>query len=219
MTKLLTKNSKITKSNSDTHTVYNFGIPAYESKTGLKTCPNAGICAKGCYAQSGAYNFSNVAQAFENRLADSLSDNFPALLGKELAVKVKTAKRQGKQLVIRIHDSGDFYNMKYALKWLSVMNNFPTVQFYAYTKQVVMFKGISKIIPDNFTLIFSEGGLLDSKIDQAIDRHSRVFESLEALLAAGYTDTSENDLNAITAPNGKVGLIYHGFESKKWTTG
>ena len=54
MTKLLVRNAKIAKSSNDTHTIYNYGIPALKARDGLVTCPLAGTCAKGCYAQAGA---------------------------------------------------------------------------------------------------------------------------------------------------------------------
>lgn len=219
MTKLLTKNTKISNSGDTSYTVYNFGIPAYQSTTGLKTCPMAGKCKIGCYAQSGAYKFSNVAKAFENRLQVTLSTDFIDKMQLELNTKIKTAKRQQKQLVIRIHDSGDFYNYKYLDKWLKIIQNNPDVIFYAYTKMVPLFKRYNKNnkIPSNFTVIYSEGGLADAQI-MPNDRHSRVFESIEQLKQANYTDTTKDDKQAFLSPTGKIGLVFHGFASKKWST-
>ena len=222
MTKLLVKNKKISNSANDTTTLYNYGIPAYKSNTGLVTCPLAGSCGKegGCYAQQGAYTWSNVAQAYENRLAVAESSQFVSQMSKELAVKIKTAKRQKKQLVIRIHDSGDFYNVRYVNKWLEIVQLHPEVNFYAYTKMVPIFKKLqkSKNFPSNLTIIYSEGGLVDNLIDRTKDRHSRVFPDLASLLQAGYDDASKDDTVAYKSVSGKIGLIYHGAKSKKWTT-
>lgn len=215
MTELLVKNAKIAASNSGLFTVYNFGIPAYQSKSKLKTCPMAGSCAKGCYATQGAYAWTNVQAAYEWRLQATLKSDFETEMNKAIAIKLKTAQRQGKTLVIRIHDSGDFYGLDYIQKWFNIMRLFPAVKFYAYTKMIPIFKRLE--LPVNFTLIYSEGGLADNKINPEIDRHARVFGSLEELLAAGYIDTTENDLNAI-GPNHKIGLVYHGAKSKTWTT-
>lgn len=222
MTDLLVKNAKIANSNDNKHTVYNFGIPAYRSKSGLVTCPMAGNCGKlgGCYALQGAYAWSPVKAAYEWRLAKTLEPDFDKLMINAIAPKLKTAIRQQKQLVIRIHDSGDFYNAEYIGKWFEVMKYYPTVKFYAYTKMVPLFQKLTKQgkVPSNFTLIYSEGGLADSKINTDSERHSRVFESLEQLLNAGYTDASKDDLKAISAIGGKVGLIYHGHAKYKWDT-
>lgn len=219
MTQLLVKNAKIANSNNDKFTVFNFGIPAFKSKTGLKTCPMAGSCAKGCYATQGAYAWSNVQAAYEYRLDQTLKADFSEVMDLTVKAKDKTANKQNKTLVIRIHDSGDFYNAAYLDSWLKVINNNPQVLFYAYTKMIPLFRAYMKQgkIPANFTVIFSEGGISDNQIDANKDRHSRVFSSLEKLLAAGYADTTENDLNAIGA-NKKIGLVYHGAKSKSWNT-
>ena len=215
MTKLLVKNTKILKSNSDKVAVYNFGIPAFRSKSGFKTCPLAGKCASGCYARQSAYIFTTVKAAYEWRLKMSLKSDFANAVALELEPKVRTATRLGKTLVIRIHDSGDFYSLEYINKWFKVMTQFPDVKFYSYTKMVPIFKQL-KDIPINFTLIYSEGGLADKRIDYKKDRHSRVFESLEQLKAAGYTDCTENDLNVYKSL--KCGLVYHGHNKYRWKT-
>ena len=220
MTKLIVKNAKIAASGNDTHTVYNYGIPAYKAQSGMVTCPMAGHCATGCYAQAGAYAWGNVKNAYEFRLAQSLKPDFPELFQSELNPKIKTATRQGKQLVVRIHDSGDFYNTAYIRKWLKIIQLNPTVKFYAYTKMVPIFKALQAKgeIPSNFTIIYSEGGIVDKLINCTEDRHSRVFPTKEALISAGYDDASKDDTVAFNSLTGKIGLVYHGVKSKSWDT-
>lgn len=205
---LLVRNSKIKKSKYRT---FNFGIPAYQSGTGLRTCPNAGACAKGCYALAGAYRFSNVAQAFERRLAMTLSSDFVDTMLKD--IDEARAER------IRIHDSGDFYSEEYLDKWLSIMRQRPNVQFYAYTKMVSMFKRRLKDIPPNFKVIFSFGGTEDKLIDVSKDRHSLVFSSEKELKKRGYANASDQDDIAL-GKNPKIGLVYHGtknIENTDWS--
>ncbi|NDG29282.1 hypothetical protein EB118_04165 [bacterium] len=203
----LVRNSKIKKSAKRT---FNFGIPAYQSSTGLKTCPNAGACAKGCYALSGAYRFSNVAQAFERRLAATQSNLFiDAMLSD---IDKQKAER------IRIHDSGDFYNEEYLDRWIRIMRARPEVEFYAYTKMVSLFKRRSQDLPKNFTVIYSFGGTEDKLIDVEKDRHSLVFETVAQLKACGYADASNQDDVAL-GKNPKIGLVYHGtknIENTNW---
>ena len=219
MTALLTQNAKMRKSGGDKYALFNFGIPAYKSTTGLMTCPMAGKCAQGCYAQSGAYTWSNVSQAFEARLALSHTDDFVPKVSAAIATKHKSALRKNKQLVIRIHDSGDFYNITYANKWLQIIAQHPDVKFYAYTKMVPMFQRLAaqSKIPSNFTVIYSEGGIADDRIRDD-DRHSRVFPTLQALIDAGYDDASNDDKVAFLSASGKVGLVYHGSKVNSWNT-
>jgi hypothetical protein len=196
MPKLLAQNSKMKKSQVR---LFNFGIPAFKSKDGFNTCPNAGICAKYCYAKKGTYRFSNVTNAYEYRLAATMKDSFVDLMNHEI--------QQVKASHVRIHDSGDFYSFQYFLKWKEIIEANPSVTFYAYTKQVKMFKGLS--LPSNFTLIYSLGGKLDSMIDTETMRHSKIFESIEELEAQGYTNASNDDLIAINENNHRIGLLSH----------
>lgn len=221
MTKLLVQNSKMSKSTNSTHVVYNFGIPAYRSSTGLTTCPMAGVCATGCYATMGSYTWSTVAKAYEYRLQRTLAPQFQSEVQAELDGAVRRAGRAGKQVVIRIHDSGDFYSIGYIEKWFDIIRANPNVVFYAYTKQVPLFQSLrgQGRVPANLTLIFSEGGLADKRIDTATDRHSRVFTSHDELIAAGYADASSDDLVAALGSNHRIGLVYHGYKSRSWNTG
>lgn len=215
---ILTQNGKMKKSSHNEIEVYNFGIPAFQSNTGLKTCPKAGLCAIGCYARSGTYRFKNVVNAYENRLQLTQNENFVDLLLADLHLKVIQAKSKNKTCLIRIHDSGDFYSEPYWDKWRTIMTQRPDVRFYAYTKMVQFFKSRNDT-PPNFRLIYSYGGLDDSHIDTAKDFHSRVFQSETELLALGYSDASNDDLIAALGPNPKIGLIYHGlkkFDNTGW---
>lgn len=224
MPALLTQNSKIKKS-GEKHGValYNFGIPAYESAEvqgpdgkPFKTCPAAGMCARGCYARQGAYVFSNVAPVFEWRLRVTLDAKlFDASMEEEIFAIKKKAKKRNMPVVIRIHDSGDFYNLTYYQQWEKIMLRHPDIRFYAYTKQVRMFRNVKT--PPNFRLIFSEGGLFDKEIDRSRP-HSRVFETLEALKEGGYADASKDDLVAGIGENPNIGLVYHGVPGKSWKT-
>jgi len=190
---LLTQNSKLKKTSvANGIKVMNFGIPAQD------TCLWAGDCKKYCYASKGAYIWSNVKPAFERRLDATKQDNFPQLMIAEIIRR--------KADVIRIHDSGDFYSREYLHKWFKVMESLPQVKFYAYSKSLPLFDGIK--LPDNFTLIKSEGGKRDDLIDATHDRHARIFKTERELYSAGYANASDNDLIAI-GNNPKIGLVAH----------
>ena len=189
---------------------YNWGIPAYRSASGMKTCPNAAACVAGCYAKAGAYVFSNVAKVFEKRLALSLTEEFGRVLDQE--IKRRKIER------VRIHDSGDFYSTAYLDKWIGICRANPTVAFYAYTKMVTLLKGTA--LPPNLRIIYSQGGKEDKKINTAQDIHSRVFGTRAALRKAGYVDSTQDDAVAATSSNPKIGLVYHGtkrYENTNWS--
>jgi hypothetical protein len=198
---LLTQNSKLKKTSKKTGTkILSFGLPA------VKTCPMAGACKAGCYATAGAYRFKQARAARKARYELTLTDEFvPAMIA-------EIKKR--KPTHVRIHDSGDFYNIDYIGKWFQIIKQFPHVTFYAYTKQVVIFAVLDAVnaMPLNLILIYSYGGKQDKCIIPGRDRHCKVFETIEELENAGYVNGTENDLVAI-GPNKKIGLVYHGTKS------
>lgn len=222
MTQILTQNTKMRKTAAKTGvSLFNFGIPAFKSNTGLITCPSAKYCVAGCYAKTGTYRFKNSVNAYEARLKLTLSNEFHAVMDREIKKKAALAARKKQKLFIRIHDSGDFYSEAYAMTWFNIMKDNPNVSFYAYTKRVNMFKRLKlfneMIIPDNFTLIFSLGGKEDNAITLT-DRHARVFESLKALKNAGYVNGTDDDMVSAKGKNNKIGLVYHGVKNYDNTT-
>jgi len=199
---LLTQNSKLKKTSKLTGLrVFNFGIPAYKSATGKLTCPFAAECVKFCYAQKGAYSWSNVKPAFEKRYELTKTDDFVNEMNKEIAKK--------KPDYVRVHDSGDYYSKAYLDKWIEIAIHNPHVRFYSYTNSVEMLKAAD--LPDNYDIIFSDSGKQKDKININVDRHTRIFTNLAEMTLAGYTNAMETDLNATKWFNNtnKVGLIFH----------
>jgi len=187
--------------------VWVWSIPALRatlpSGETFETCPNAGVCASPCYARHGTYRFSNVRAAHTRNLVSSLDTNKWA---QELILEVSAKKFSGAW--VRIHDAGDFYSEQYARAWCEIAASATATKFYAYTKEVAMFKRLYSegAVPDNFVLIYSLGGKQDHLIDRETDRHCEVFADLAALTAAGYHDQAEDDRLAVSGPL-RVGIV------------
>ena len=197
--KLLTQNSDLKKSG-----IFGWTIPAHwvtlTNGNKFNTCPNAGVCAGFCYAKNGTYNFSNVKKSHIEKLELVLNNRaeWKRLINEELSNKKYINK------YIRIHDAGDFFSMDYALDWIEIAINNKQCTFYAYTKEVSMFKKIT--LPENFIIIYSFGGKEDNLIDKNKDRHSDVFSNYEEMILAGYNDIAEDDKQSAINENFKVGL-------------
>ena len=202
MKNYLSTNEKLKRSN-----VYSWGIPAYKSETGLITCPGAKTCITGCYARNGRYVMRNVKLAQETRLALSLTDSFVDVITEEIK-----RRRVSK---LRVHDSGDFYSLEYLKKWIAIAEKNPQTFFYAYTKVHPILAMVGEL-PGNFGIIKSYGGKWDEQINPETDRYSKVFDTTQALAAAGYADVTELDERAMES-NPKIGLVYHGPKSKQWS--
>lgn len=180
----------------------------------FNTCPNAGICAALCYAKAGRWNFSNVKAAHVAKLEMVLAD----MDAWREAIVAELGKKKYQGGYIRIHDGGDFFSWDYARQWLIIATLLPDLRFYAYTKEVSMFKHLAagqRLIPENFTPIYSFGGRQDHLIDRNTDRHSEVFPSLESLEAAGYVDIEADDKLAATHANHRIGLVVNNIPHLK----
>ena len=183
-----TANSKLKKDN-----IAVFSLPAGE------TCPMAGECLKYCYAKKGAFLWSPAKNKRAKNLAFTKQKDFVSIINKSIK------EYKGKYNTIRIHDSGDFYNKRYFLKWIEIALDNPSKQFYAYTKSF-SFLDLS-LCPDNFKVIQSEG----SKKDEAISNKlplARIFKDIKELKKAGFHDCSKSDIQVFKAKN-KIGLILH----------
>jgi hypothetical protein len=211
---MITSNTKLKKDSIGV-----FSIPAlYGTVVGdsgilqdLTTCPNAGVCSRFCYAQKGMYSFPKTKVSQNKKLQfllDAMKD--PKKLEIFQAIIYSDILRNNYK-TIRIHDSGDFFSVQYArFIFKHLVQKFPKIQFYAYTKMVPMFEVLRKKnqIPKNLKIIYSEGGKHDSMINQK-HPHSRIFKTKEDLLNAGYIDCSSSDLPTSIKGNVKIGLIYH----------
>lgn len=225
MSDLLRQNSELRKDR-----IWNYSIPAWyvtlPDGQRFMTCPNAGPCAQFCYARSGTYRFSNVLAAHTASLTRYLDDSreWIEALVQELQRHKFRPNNQPRNLpiegdawlaewartggaAVRIHDSGDFFNEQYVRDWLEIANRTPDVLFYAYTKEVTLFRSIAEVdTTPNFRYLFSTGGLQDHLIDPDNDRHADVFPTLQAIEEAGYQSQDENDLLAVALPTPKVGI-------------
>jgi len=203
-------NSKLEHSGRGSYLFGHFSLPA------IQTCPNAGACKIGCYATQGRYKFSNVQKSYRTNweLTRNLA-GFKETMQLELEALQARATKQNLRLALRIHTSGDFYSPGYYSAWVDLAEANPNVQFYAYTKMIG--QSFNRVRPFNLCLIFSEGGIQDSLI-QDYHRHARVFSSHEELNAAGYDDASEDDSVAFLSRSGKIGLVYHGSSRRAFDT-
>ena len=223
---LLTSNKELKP-----HRIWNWSIPAWYTRlpdgTFFKTCPNAGICAKLCYARNGTYLFRNVKSAHDRNLQFVLSnpDGWQNEINTELA-SPKFHRYQPRQLpepitqndldpwmqqwvesgkaAIRIHDAGDFFARWYLVRWTQIAENNPTLLFYAYTKEVALFKEFGEL-PTNFRYLFSTGGLQDQLIETN-DRRANVFPNQYVMEQQGYLSQDANDLLAIMLPSPYIGI-------------
>lgn len=105
------------------------------------TCPYATeSCLKSCYAYKSERMYSNTLKRNESNLALTKQDDFVNNMIKFLELQLDKKSNAGKQIVYRIHESGDFYNLNYLSKWIEIANYFKgndRLIFQAYTKSIL----------------------------------------------------------------------------------
>lgn len=135
------------------------------------TCPGAGICLLFCY-------YFKVLKGLAGVVLAALNSNFKASLRDDFVDRmVAKLQKMEKIVAVRVHDGGDFYCQAYINKWVKIAKRLPWLKFFAYTKSLHLNLAPLEALP-NFTLIRSEGGLFDSRIDKSKDNYAVVIENL-----------------------------------------
>ena len=109
-----------------------FSLPA------VVTCPNCKDCKASCYALPEENRWSNVYARRADNYALSQTSAFTMLMIDEI-------KRKGFK-IIRIHESGDFYDLIYIAKWIKIAKSLPEVKFYGYSKCFDLYPNALRIL-------------------------------------------------------------------------
>ena len=116
------------------------------------TCPYAtDHCKAACYAVKSEVAYPDCLPARMRNLADSRKADFVARM--TFTILSIAAGTKKKQIIVRTHESGDFYNKAYVIAWLQIMENCKAdkrIKFIAYTKSFKFFDGVK--LPKNFSL-------------------------------------------------------------------
>lgn len=127
------------------------------------TCPYATEhCKKFCYAVKAETAYPTCLPSRLKHFEESKRDDFvERMIFTIEAHLTRKSYKTAKKIVVRIHESGDFYNMAYMHKWYKVAEHFKTdkrVIFMAYTKSVVYVNTLAENgynIPKNMIIRFS----------------------------------------------------------------
>lgn len=215
-----TNNSKINLCGE----TYNERMVSYDLPAG-HSCPAAVLCltfadkesgkvtsgvnAKfNCYAAVQEAVYKNTRALRHRNLELTKRDDFVSIITDEIAKFKITA--------IRIHSSGDFYNLAYAKKWIEIARLNPNVRFFIYTKMATFVKLFNA--ESNMFAVYSNGGFYDGKnILNGIPTNT-VVTSHEHANELGLTVTCEANHKASDYEmilNGKsFSIVIHGTQKK-----
>lgn len=115
----------------------------------VKTCPNCKDCAATCYAMKAYRMYPSCRSSWGANYDLSKRPEFVDAVCMEI-------EKLGKKIdVVRIHASGDFYDVQYYEKWIEIAKRNPHISFYAYTKVLPVYARYQENHPANFNLILS----------------------------------------------------------------
>lgn len=89
-------------------------------------------------------------------------------------IKLSLLAQDNSNKLVRIHESGDFFNELYMAAWFQVAKHYPDFTFYGYTKSLGMWYHLKDSVPSNMYLTASVGGTLDYLIPKYSDVFQRV---------------------------------------------
>lgn len=219
-------NRKLSKGKgSKFETIGLFLSPHTANSQGVNLCPFASAaCVAACLNTSGhAGVFPKILQARRRKSDEFLADRigFIDKLKSEIVVYHRRAQLHGKKLAVRLNGTSDIDFPAH------VFEDFPTVQFYDYTKSPFrMNRYLAGKLPTNYHLTFSYSGENLGVCKQVLSKGGHVaavFSSLDFPKTwQGYTVRTgeENDLRFLDRRGALViGLRAKGRARKKELAG
>lgn len=103
------------------------------------TCPySTELCRKKCFAKKNE-TFKTVRASRERNLEETNKDTFIQDMINHLEYHLSRPKAKDKKIFVRIHTSGDYYNLDYLIKWVYISQYFKgndKILFQSYTKSM-----------------------------------------------------------------------------------
>ena len=187
-----------------------------------KLCPMAekAGCRAACLVSAGRGVFNKVKQGRKRKTdlyyADPVA--FVDTLAKEITLAQRRADKRGETLVIRLNGTSDIaWENRHGSNGLSLMDTFPTVQFYDYTKLP------TRKVPANYHLTVSYSGANDKYAGKVLKtRHNIavVFRSRDLPKTFGgrvVVDGDKSDLRFLDDAGVIVGLYAKGAAKRDHT--
>jgi hypothetical protein len=225
MTDLLTTSTKIEKSNNygtEYRTSIMYALPAMQS--GHNACGDSGACAQVCIDTTG--RMPMVRQAREHR--SDLFYNDRAAFGEQLISEtqgdIRRNDKKGLKTAQRLNGTTDYAWEHIRFDGQSMMDRFPDVQFYDYSKSVKRARQhLSGAMPDNYHLTFSRSeNTQDSLVVELVEAGQNVavvFDVVpETWLGLEVINGDKHDLR-FTDPVGVVVGLKSKGKARKDTSG
>jgi hypothetical protein len=221
----------LTKNNAKTKKGEKFGYKTYilymaphtQNSLGKNLCPNASEgCAAACLYKSGFGGiYSTVQQGRIDKADFFLNDRngFLLYLKKEITKLKKKHEKLGETICIRLNGTSDLAYETFKIEGKSLIEHFPDIQFYDYTKSPKrMDKFIKGEMPSNYHLTFSKSEINDIETQVILGNGGNVAMVFDKIPSEyqGYKviNGDESDLRFLDEENVIVGLKYKKLTGK-----
>lgn len=168
---LLTKaesNSKTAK-NGDSVLSYILHL-APANLSGFEVCPaRSEGCTAACLNTAGRGRFDSIQQAriWKTVFKYTNPTVFYSMLYAELNAAVKLGRKRNLPVVVRLNGTSD-------LDWFDVIGDFPTIQFYDYTKRLSLISKLDRLKLSNYDLTFSRSEVNERVCERVLSMGYRV---------------------------------------------
>jgi hypothetical protein len=219
---LTTANAKIRKGEKLGYQTFGIHL-APASLSGFNVCKDASAgCAASCLNTAGMGVFSTVQNARIEKTRLFFKDKalFLSRLFKEINAAIKSAKKKELTAAFRLNLTSDLPWEKIKLHGVSILELFPEVTFYDYTKSPErMTAFLAGEMPKNYHLTFSRSetnGAIAESILKSGGNVAMVFrKSLPSKwLGAEVVNGDETDLRFLDGAGKIVGLVEKGKAKK-----
>jgi len=161
--------------------------------------------------QKRQYNLNLILEALkEDKDKNTLFSTVSLILRSIEKYETKNIKK------VRIHSSGDFFNMAYLDAWLAVAKVKHHLKFYFYSKSLNLF--LNKPLPKNVYLTASYGGLYDHLIKDNFKRYAVVVYSKSEAYTLGLLHNGQgykiDKDDSSCFKNEPFALLLHGSQPK-----
>lgn len=210
--------------------VYNFSLPAGYTCPGALDCLSKAVAQEDgsfkivdgennkfrCFAASDEVRYKDCREGRWHNF-DILTDlirNNASIEHIALVINDSLPEDAG---IVRVHVSGDFFNLKYLLAWFYLARYMrPNMLFYAYTKSLVtLFHALRETPkPVNLALTLSAGGRYDTMIPELGIRQAVVVFSREEAQQLGLEIDNDDSHAADPTNNKDFALLIHGTQPK-----
>jgi hypothetical protein len=188
------------------------------SKSGYNVCPKATAeCINACLDESG-HNRIDVhehkidkARIKKTQMFFEQRDFFMSWLVAELTAHKKAAEKKGYEFSVRLNGTSDLSLLQFKHEGKNILQIFPDVQFYDYTKVLNRYKLCEQY--SNYDITFSYSGKNWIECEAAIKYGHRLAVVFEKRLPKTYmgikvVNADETDLRYLDDKNVICGLIH-----------